>query len=68
MIRNILFDMGNVLLRFDRDFFITRLGVGEEDKRLLMREVFLSVEWVQMDRGSIKEAQAEAQICKRLPP
>ena len=68
MIRNILFDMGNVLIRFDRDFFITRLGVAEEDKQLLMREVFLSIEWVQMDRGSITESQAEEQICRRLPP
>ena len=68
MIQNILFDMGNVLIRFDRDFFITRLGVAEEDKQLLMREVFLSIEWAQMDRGSIAEAQAAEQICKRLPP
>ena len=68
MIRNILFDMGNVLIRFDRDFFITRLGVTEEDKQLLMREVFLSIEWAQMDRGSIAESRAEEQICKRLPP
>ena len=68
MIRNILFDMGNVLIRFDRDFFITRLGVAEEDKKLLMREVFLSIEWVQMDRGSIAEPQAAEQICRRLPP
>ena len=67
MIRNILFDMGNVLIRFDRDFFITRLGVAEEDKQLLMREVFLSIEWVQMDRGSITETQAAEQVCKRLP-
>lgn len=67
MIRNILFDMGNVLIRFDRDFFIDRLGVAPEDKPLLMREVFLSVEWVQMDRGSIVEEQAVAQVCKRLP-
>ena len=68
MIRNILFDMGNVLIRFDRDFFITRLGVTEEDKELLMREVFHSVEWVQMDRGSIAEPEAVERICKRLPP
>ena len=68
MIQNILFDMGNVLIRFDRDFFITRLGVAEEDKQLLMREVFLSIEWAQMDRGSIAEVQAAEQICKRLPP
>ena len=67
MIRNILFDMGNVLIRFDRDLFITRLGVAEADKHLLMREVFLSIEWVQMDRGSIAEEQAVAQICRRVP-
>ena len=67
MIRNILFDMGNVLIRFDRDYFIDRLGVAQEDKGLLMREVFQSVEWVQMDRGSIVEAQAVERICKRLP-
>ena len=67
MIRNILFDMGNVLIRFDRDYFIDRVGVAQEDKPLLMREVFQSVEWVQMDRGSIVEEQAVEQICKRLP-
>ena len=62
MIRNILFDMGQVLIRFDRDYFMTRLGISPEDKQLLMREVFLSVEWVQMDRGSICEDQAYLQI------
>ena len=39
MIRNILFDMGNVLIYFDRNLFMERLGVAEEDKKLLMREV-----------------------------
>ena len=67
MIKNILFDMGNVLIRFDRDYFIDRLGVAPEDKPLLMREVFLSVEWVRMDRGSIAEPEALVRICRRLP-
>ena len=67
MIRNILFDMGNVLIYFDRNLFMDRLGVSEEDKKLLMREVFLSVEWVRMDRGSMVEADAVASCCKRLP-
>lgn len=67
MIRNILFDMGNVLIRFDREYFIDRLGVNPEDRQLLLREVFHSVEWVQMDRGSIVEEQAVAQVCRRLP-
>ena len=68
MIKNVLFDMGNVLIRFDRDFFIQRLGVSAEDKPLLMREVFLSIEWVRMDRGTIAEPEAVERICKRLPP
>ena len=67
MIKNILFDMGNVLIRFDRDYFMDRLGVAPEDKPLLLREVFLSVEWVQMDRGTLVEAEAVQRVCARLP-
>ena len=66
-IRNILFDMGNVLIYFDRNLFMERLGVSEEDRKLLMREVFLSVEWVRMDRGSLVEESALECICRRLP-
>ena len=67
MIRNILFDMGNVLLYFDRQLFLNRLDVSEEEKQQLMRRVFLSTEWVQMDRGTLDEPQAEARMCADLP-
>ena len=67
MIRNIVFDMGGVLIRFDRDFFMERLGVPEEDKRLLMREVFLAPEWVMMDRGTLTDEQAGEIMCRRIP-
>ena len=67
MIRNILFDMGQVLLTFDRRLFLDRLNVTEEEKQQLLREVFLSVEWVQMDRGTKTEATALERMCARLP-
>ena len=67
MIKNILFDMGNVLIHFDRKVFLDRLDISEDDKQLLLREVFLSVEWVQMDRGTLREETAEPLMCKRLP-
>ena len=67
MIKNILFDMGNVLIHFDRKVFLDRLDISEEDKRLLLREVFLSVEWVQMDRGTLREETAEPLMCQRIP-
>ena len=65
MIRNIIFDMGNVLLRFDKDLFIQRLGVSPEDGKILMVEVFCSLEWSRMDRGSMTEAQAAAKGVER---
>ncbi len=67
MIRNILFDMGKVLIRFDRQIFLDRLDISQEDRQLLLREVFMSVEWVRMDHGTLDEPEAEAQICRRLP-
>ena len=67
MIRNILFDMGNVLIRFDRKLFLDRLDVSEADKTMLLREVFANVEWAEMDRGSKTEATALESMCKRLP-
>ncbi len=68
MIRNILFDMGNVLIRFAPDVFIRRAGIPEgPDYDLLMREVYRSVEWVELDRGVLTEEAALAAMCARLP-
>ena len=67
MIRHIIFDMGNVLLRFDRELFLDRVGAAGEDRKRLMEEVYLSVEWVMMDRGTLDEPDAEARMCARLP-
>ena len=66
-IKNIIFDMGGVLIRFDRHYFISRLGYSGEDEKILLREVFLSLEWAQMDWGSIDEAGALANIRARIP-
>jgi len=67
MIQNIIFDMGGVIIRFDREYFIRRLGVQGEDELILMNEVFRSLEWARMDRGSISEQDAFQNICKRTP-
>ena len=67
MYKHIIFDMGNVLLRFDPDLFIERAGVSGADKTLLKREVYQSLEWARMDRGSLTEQEAGDLICARLP-
>lgn len=67
MIKNIIFDMGNVLLRFDKDYFLDAVGVQGADRKLLMNNVYLSLEWARMDRGSMTEAEAAESMCRRLP-
>ena len=67
MIKNIVFDMGNVIIRFDRNAFIDRFGVSPEEREILLREIFLSPEWVMMDRGTLTDEQAADVLCPRVP-
>ena len=68
MIKTVICDMGNVLMRFEPHTFIHRLGLSGEDEALLIRNVFRTVEWMQLDRNtemSIDEAIGKMQ--SRLP-
>ena len=68
MIRNIVFDMGNVVIRFDPSYFLDRAGITDpEDRRLVMNELFRSVEWAQMDAGTLTEETAEPLVIPRFP-
>ena len=67
MIRHIIFDMGNVLLRFDPELFLDRIGAAGEDRVLLRQEVFGSDDWLGMDRGDHDEPEAAEKMCARLP-
>lgn len=67
MIRNIVFDMGNVLIHWQPNIFLDQLNVAEEDRPRLTREVFGRVEWIQLDRGVISFEEAAAAMCARLP-
>jgi len=66
-IKNIIFDMGGVLLCFEPEQFIARLGITGADAELLKREVFRSADWVRMDRGTLSDAEGVQRICTRLP-
>ena len=66
-IRNIIFDMGQVLRYFTPPLYVEQQGVAEEDRPLLLREIFQKVEWIQMDRGTLSIEEGIAIICARLP-
>lgn len=68
MIKNIVFDMGQVIVRFDPEYFINREGITDpDDRKLIINELFLSVEWAQMDAGTLTEFTAEPSIMRRFP-
>lgn len=67
MIRNIVCDMGGVLIAWDPPMLVDRLGVSEEDRALLLREVFRSADWVKQDRGVVPQEEIVKNMCRRLP-
>lgn len=67
MIKNIVFDMGQVLICWHPDMFLDRYPLTGEDRLLLKRELFASIEWIQLDRGSITEDEALERVCARIP-
>lgn len=68
MIKNIVFDMGGVLV-FDNSMdFFSRYVADQTDLELLDRELFFSPEWKNgWDKGTMTTDQVIESVCKRLP-
>lgn len=66
MIRNIVFDMGNVLRDFAPMRSILPYAQGE-DAALIAAEMFGKEEWRMLDRGAISYEDAVARCKERLP-
>jgi len=67
MIRNIIFDLFGVIVRFDTEGYYALHGISPADQQILQREVFRSLEFAMGDRGAISEEEAAGAICARLP-
>ena len=68
MIRNFVFDMGEVLIHFNFKVFADRYDLTEEDKALVTREVFWGeANWALSDWGQIDENEVARRACEKLP-
>ncbi|MCJ8343390.1 MAG: hypothetical protein MJH09_11190, partial [Cetobacterium sp.] len=65
MIKNVVFDIGNVLLTFNPRKHLENLGFPEELRERIYAEIFESDEWIQLDKGVITEKKATENFCKR---
>ena len=64
---NLVFDMGDVLIRNEPLRYVEKYAPTPEDQDVLLYEVRRSVEWIQMDHGTMTEAEAIDSCCRRLP-
>lgn len=67
MIKNIVFDMGHVLLDYDPIRVCWEFTDQESDVNWMKKELFFSEEWLLLDEGAITEAEAMSRIRNRLP-
>ena len=68
MIKNVVFDMGGVLIEYNPELFVRRLGLkDEEDNRLLLKEVFQSEYWEMQDAGELTEDEVYQAVKEHLP-
>ncbi|ERI90169.1 HAD hydrolase, family IA, variant 3 [Clostridiales bacterium oral taxon 876 str. F0540] len=67
MIKNVIFDIGRVLLDFEPLIYLNKVYSGNNLSKLLYEEIFCSKEWVMLDEGSITDNDAVNIFCKRNP-
>lgn len=61
MIRNVIFDIGNVLAGFDYRSYLQSLKLPGEEESVVCRAVFEGPYWKEIDRG----VWAEEEICRK---
>jgi FMN phosphatase YigB (HAD superfamily) len=58
MIRNIIFDLGNVLISFRPAEYLKKNGYPEDKCRIILSDIFQSSEWLRVDNGDITVGEA----------
>ncbi|MBZ9688619.1 HAD family phosphatase [Clostridium estertheticum] len=67
MLKNIIFDIGNVLLEFKPLDYLKRTFNDDNIEKLLYKEIFQSEEWLHLDRGTLTQEEAVKIISLRNP-
>jgi len=64
-VRNIIFDLGNVLLNFKPIDYLHGKITNKEKAQQIYEKIFTSEEWLMLDRGVMTEEEAVNKICHR---
>ncbi|MDZ7671782.1 MAG: HAD family phosphatase [Halanaerobiales bacterium] len=67
MIKNVVFDLGNVLLEFTPEKIVDDYVLKESKKEAIYDNIFNSKEWIMLDKGTISQKQATRRFVDRQP-
>ena len=66
-VKNIIFDVGKVLVDFEWEKYLDSFDFPEEERNLMAQKVFKSQTWNERDRGLFSEEEYVEQFIKALP-
>ena len=66
MIKNIIFDLGNVLVKYSPENFLNKY-VKKENQEDFIINIFKSKDWLELDRGTLSYEDAIEVFTKRVP-
>lgn len=67
MIKNIVFDMGKVLLAYEPQKYVHEIINNSDGAEAVLRELFQGPEWPMLDAGAISEKEAIQRVQSRIP-
>ena len=67
MIKKVIFDFGQVLVRFEPDYMVGVYVSDAEDKKLLAAVIFDRLYWNDLDSGALGHDEAFELMRQRLP-
>ncbi len=67
MIKNVIFDYGQVLIKFEPEYMCKKYTENDEDCRLLANVLFDRVYWNRLDAGTIEDEEVLRLASERLP-
>lgn len=67
MIKNIILDLGCVLLKYDINAYLTSIGIPEEEHTTYKKLIWASEEWQKGDSGTITYEEIIERLCNKYP-
>ena len=67
MIKNVILDMGNTLLRFSPEVSLNKYCSSEEEKSSVRQALFKGEEWLKSDAGEIKSKDLYDSVKHKIP-